>query len=1428
MPITLNHSNIGVQYNTGSNYIIETVKSDLYRRNEIVDTIVSNNLQAAPVTPVVYIENSSGNVYAIESYTYTGTANTADYTRVFPKSTTCDILIVGGGGGGGSRHAGGGGAGAVIYSTNITLTAGTYTIGVGKGGTGKVGGAQLTTMGQGNKGEDSSISFNSTNIYLAKGGGAGNHASSSGNSNKDGGSGGGGGWDPGFAVSTNIPSGTYGNSGGINAGDGAPEVYAGGGGGGAGSTGNNATIVSGIGRSGNGGNGIQISITGTNVYYGGGGGGGTYTNANNIAGTGGLGGGGAGSKGADAAISGTAGTGGGGGGGGYSSTTNGSGGAGGSGIVIIRYLLGTIPTNNLLKSEPTVTPYVLITDAYYPRVPATNSATWIDNGYTVNAKVSDPIYGEYFLYLLFNHKITSKDSYHSQQTYTGTGNTYVGSTRFKTFAGIAISVDFGRSIYPKRMIIAPRPLQSGYTGNAFIVGAPKAFKIFASNDASCWNDNNHSSWTQIHDQTTSLSYVNEQYTIVNFTTNLPEYRYYTMVVLSTIGNYAGGYMIFSEWNIGGDENIVAIPEGNPITHKRLNFTYSDNLVAWYKFNGDYLDSSGNGHNLTNVGTVIQSTHIIEGQAVEFDSTDYLEFPSSINPYTIWNGNGITFSFWVRITSITGTYSRFIDFQSAASTNAGIVFVFNGGATRTFYLRCNNSIFEYNNNSITTNLGVWHHILWCIDKTGKWDVYLNNLRINGTETATVPNITYNLRYINKSVYTGNGVWGGQMDDFRIYDRALSAADVSSLYNKTYSPNTYTLNFPVPTIADINNNSNIVLRGEYDISLSESNASIIPKSGQYIPKPTTFTNYNIERMYPPVRNFTAATTTVSGQTYGNGTYVVSFSSTYGQGYDPWTCFNIGLITGGSWAVNNYTSGNYNGSAFIVAGYLGEWLIIQLPVAIKLTSFEFVSRPTLQVRSPKDFKIYGSNDNITWVELVNKTDAVYNASSIYEQTTPEITNTYTYYGLVVNKIFTGANDNMLNFNEWYIYGQEVLSLSGSLSIRYNLLNPILDPIGAQWTYNSSNTNVYHMGSVGIGTKSPEYQLDVRGFIHTSVGGYTQTGSENWIIQSDRRIKENIVKASYEKCLENVKNIELYNFNFKDNCVNTNDRHQLGFIAQEVQQVYPKAVEVGKIILDNNQGINDLLTLNTTQIKYTLYGAVKNLIERVENIESRVEQIYNMTLSSNFKSPSSNISISIINTSNMTANTSNIATNTSNIAVSTSNIATNTSNIAVSTSNIAVSTSNIATNTSNITTNTSNIAVSTSNVAVSTSNIAVSTSNINTSNIDTSNIDTSNMDTSNIDTSNIDTSNIDTSNIDTSNIDTSNIDTSNMDTSNINTSNIDTSNINTSNIDTSNINTSNINTSNIDTSNINTSNIDTSNMDTSNIDTSNIDTSNINTSNV
>jgi hypothetical protein len=608
------------------------------------------------------------------------------------------------------------------------------------------------------------------------------------------------------------------------------------------------------------------------------------------------------------------------------------------------YVRDTVGTTSNLSIEPTVNPYVIVTDAYYPKVPSSNSATWTDSGYTVTAKVSDAVLNTAYVYYLFNHIITTNpiyggdDYYHSQLVYNGTGNTYTGATRFKTFAGIAISVDYGRSIYPTRMRIGPH--QSSSNNGGF----PKAFKIFASDDASCWNNNNHSSWTQIYDRTTTLTITNGQYTIVNFTANLPKYRYYTMVVLSVNGNYAGGYMTFAEWNIGGDEKIDAIPEGNPITHKTLNFTYVPPPLIY---------------DFTNYNT--RATWLAYAATIPTFTTSELDYMlDPFDPDSVFLSN--TRVGWVQMT-LPSTHNFF---------------------------------------TITYGLGTQA-------------VEPVRLLVNGVIKSTYGTINSVTTY-SQAYNVGDVV--------RIEETlsTMSANFIFQFTNTNSTTNTYTLTFPVRTLADVNNNSNLILQGDYNVNVGHPTSSLLP-------------------------------------------------------------------------------------------------------AITNTSNTLIPLPT--------------------------------------------------------------------------------TTTSNIFVRYHTLNPVKTTEGAQWTYSSTNPNVYHLGSVGIGTTSPQYSLDVRGNIFTSVGGYTQSGTENWIIQSDRRIKENIVKASYEKCLENVKKIELYNFNFKENYVNTNDRNQLGFIAQEVQEVYPKAV-----IVKPDEKIEELLTVNTTQIKYTLYGAVRSLIEKVERIEERVDKLYKLAI--------------------------------------------------------------------------------------------------------------------------------------------------------------------------------------------------------------------------
>ncbi|MFN9944202.1 MAG: hypothetical protein ACK56I_32505, partial [bacterium] len=78
----------------------------------------------------------------------------------------------------------------------------------------------------------------------------------------------------------------------------------------------------------------------------------------------------------------------------------------------------------------------------------------------------------------------------------------------------------------------------------------------------------------------------------------------------------------------------------------------------------------------------------------------------------------------------------------------------------------------------------------------------------------------------------------------------------------------------------------------------------------------------------------------------------------------------------------------------------------------------RTTFAIRSPKNFRVYASNDGFNWVVLHTITNATY---TNYEFRSPFITNktAYTYFGVVVNALM--GNDTIINLNEWLIYGYE-----------------------------------------------------------------------------------------------------------------------------------------------------------------------------------------------------------------------------------------------------------------------------------------------------------------------------------------------------------------------------------------------------------------------
>ena len=211
-----------------------------------------------------------------------------------------------------------------------------------------------------------------------------------------------------------------------------------------------------------------------------------------------------------------------------------------------------------------------------------------------------------------------------------------------------------------------------------------------------------------------------------------------------------------------------------------------------------------------------------------------------------------------------------------------------------------------------------------------------------------------------------------------------------------------------------------------------------------EPIINNNYTIEeREYPPAgkRDFVPTnntdlsyTKTIS-HTYGSGDYTIKVSN-YNTSYpelNPIETFNEADGAAGYWKGNQYTTAtltyidsnfNDNGGKFSSLGYKGDWIYIKLPVYINLTKFKFKQRATTTdaKNAPGDFKIYGSNDETNWTELVSASISPSDYSSYVYESSVSTNGEYQYFLLIVNKLVGPVEyTNNLNFDEWYIYGRE-----------------------------------------------------------------------------------------------------------------------------------------------------------------------------------------------------------------------------------------------------------------------------------------------------------------------------------------------------------------------------------------------------------------------
>jgi len=228
------------------------------------------------------------------------------------------------------------------------------------------------------------------------------------------------------------------------------------------------------------------------------------------------------------------------------------------------------------------------------------------------------------------------------------------------------------------------------------------------------------------------------------------------------------------------------------SNAQVNLT--NGLVAYYPFNGNALDSSGNNNNPSfNNATLTTDRFGNANSAYSFDgATSYISIPNSAS---LNFGTSITISIWVKPTGFySGTCKDNVIFEQTTNTGSGkgysMVFSSQGysnGNTCNLPLDTLHQVFygaTNNANSISYQPYIqennWYHLVFTYNGDST-HFYVNNvLKYSTGEKISPFSNTASLLFGQYGDATFPYWFKGALDDIRIYNRALDSSEVTTLY------------------------------------------------------------------------------------------------------------------------------------------------------------------------------------------------------------------------------------------------------------------------------------------------------------------------------------------------------------------------------------------------------------------------------------------------------------------------------------------------------------------------------------------------------------------------------------------------------------------------------------------------------------------------
>jgi hypothetical protein len=222
------------------------------------------------------------------------------------------------------------------------------------------------------------------------------------------------------------------------------------------------------------------------------------------------------------------------------------------------------------------------------------------------------------------------------------------------------------------------------------------------------------------------------------------------------------------------------------TTNTLNILGDGSCVAAYPLDGTPADLSGNYNGVQTDVTYPQGYFDLAGS---FNgSSSHIDFPSPI-PGT---NTPASFSGWFKFNSGFNSGVQTIIGAGNMTTSAGIITLYiRYSSAGNYYIepsRGYNSYIYYtdtaNYPTVALSADTWYNVVFTYGASNEAKIYLNGILVSTTSLTIPSGPTTNSNILALGQYRNNTLqFNGQIDQVRIFNKAISASEVTTLYNET---------------------------------------------------------------------------------------------------------------------------------------------------------------------------------------------------------------------------------------------------------------------------------------------------------------------------------------------------------------------------------------------------------------------------------------------------------------------------------------------------------------------------------------------------------------------------------------------------------------------------------------------------------------------